>query len=449
MCRAMWFGAAMLGTTAALMLNAGAAGFDDPSKAPSPAAPNPAAQTQPPAAETAREAMSRAISGRLSSEARAKGLAMIAKAEEYLRSRQDKSTGGWSMPKPDKDGKTPPQFPGVSALVLTGMLMDPKADPSKDAALAAGIKYLLNLQQPDGGIYDKMLPSYNTALSVSALSQVKDPRASEAVRKAVEFLRKLQWGEASDPSAGGNEAARPVPRDHPFYGGVGYGRSGRPDASNLNMFMQALHDAGISPEDDAVKRALVFIERTQMDDRVNDMPYAKGSRQGGMIYSTVDKAESVDSRPGQSQAGSFEETLSDGTKASRLRAYGSMTYAGFKSYVYARLKRDDPRVVAAYDWIRRNYSVDENPGMGSEGQYYYYVVFARALKEWGDPNIQLLNEKNEPTGKSRNWREDLINKLAALQNPDGSFKSVSDRWMENNPDLITAYALVALRAAVE
>ena len=42
----------------------------------------------------------------------------------------------------------------------------------------------------------------------------------------------------------------------------------------------------------------------------------------------------------------------EGGRVSRLRAYGSMTYAGFKSYVYADLPRDDPRVELALGWLR-------------------------------------------------------------------------------------------------
>lgn len=110
----------------------------------------------------------------------------------------------------------------------------------------------------------------------------------------------------------------------------------------------------------------MFLSRTQMDERINDQPYAKGSRQGRFVYATVENAQSVEGRAGQSMAGTMEETLSDGTKASRLRAYGGMTYAGFKTYIYAELPRNDQRVTAAYDWIRRNYSVTENPGMGAE-----------------------------------------------------------------------------------
>jgi hypothetical protein len=35
-----------------------------------------------------------------------------------------------------------------------------------------------------------------------------------------------------------------------------------------------------------------------------------------------------------------------------------------------------------------------------------------------------------------------------MQQPDGSFKSVNDRWMENDPVLITAYGLIAVGEAM-
>lgn len=389
-----------------------------------------------------------AATAELTKAQRTQGEAMAAKAAAFLASKQDPATGGWDTPKPDAEGKTPPHLPGISALALTGILMDPKHD-AESTTVRTGVKYLLNHQTPDGGVYDRILPAYNTALAVSALSRVDDPRAKAAVAAGVDFLRKLQWSEVADPGVGGAEAPKPIDRDHPFYGGVGYGRHGRPDNSNLNIVMQALQDAGVSGDDPAVQRALVFLQRTQMDDRINDMPYAKGSRQGGFVYATVENAQSVDGRAGQSMAGTIEETLSDGTVASRLRAYGSMTYAGFKTYLYANLAKDDPRVTSAMDWIRRNYTVEENPGIGTNGLYYYFVVFGRALSAAGEPTIPTLRPDGTPTGENRNWRADLIERLAQLQNDDGSFRSVDKRWMEDKPELITAYSLIALRHALK
>ena len=212
--------------------------------------------------------------------------------------------------------------------------------------------------------------------------------------------------------------------------------------------LQALHDAGVPASDPALQRALVFLRRTQMDDRVNEMPYAQGSRQGGFVYATSENKETLGS--GQSMAGTMDESLPDGTTASRLRCYGSMTYAGFKAMIYADLKRDDPRVRAAYDWLSRNYTVKENPGVGTDGLYYYYLTMARALAAWGEEQIPAPPDADAapdaPTdAPSRDWRADLIAQLATLQTEDGSFRPVDDRWMEDNPVLITAYALIALQ----
>lgn len=367
---------------------------------------------------------------------RAKAGAMAQRAAAFLRSQQDAETGGWAV------NPSGPNFPAITGLVVTGLLMDPKVDCA-DPAVSRGVDFMLSYAQVDGGIYDRMLASYNTAICVSALARCDADRARQALRRAVPFLRSLQW---SEDALDGHPEAAVVDESHPFYGGVGYGRHGRPDNSNLNVFIQALHDAGVSPDDPAYTRALVFLRRTQMDGRVNEMPYAAGSTQGGFVYATGQNKDTAGE--GQSMAGTLEETLSDGTVASRLRAYGSMTYAGFKTMVYANLSRDDPRVQAAYDWIRRNYTVEENPGLGTDGMYYYYITMARALDAWGEPEIELLCDEGQ-VFETRDWANDLVARLATLQNEDGSFRSVDDRWMEDNPVLITAYALIALRQVLD
>jgi hypothetical protein len=189
-----------------------------------------------------------------------------------------------------------------------------------------------------------------------------------------------------------------------------------------------------------------------MNDETNDMAYADGSGQGGFIYATAPNKDSAGD--GQSQAaGMIEETLDTGEKVSRLRAYGSMTYVGFKSYIYADLPTDDPRVKAATDWIARNYTLAENPGVGTDGMYYYFVTFARALDAAGRSGGAPVRDDTvwtvEPDGArvARDWANDLIDRLSELQNEDGSFKSVDDRWMEDNQVLITAYSLIALQHA--
>jgi squalene-hopene/tetraprenyl-beta-curcumene cyclase len=174
-----------------------------------------------------------------------------------------------------------------------------------------------------------------------------------------------------------------------------------------------------------------------MSDEVNEMAYADGSDQGGFIYATVENIESVDGLAGQSMAGTTTETTADGTELVRLRAYGSMTYAGFKSLLYANLDRDDPRIVDAWKWIENNYTLEENPGMGNQGYYYYLCTMARALDAMG---IEEIN--------GRNWREDMIDKIFELQFVSGAFRTLDARWMENNDVLIAAYALIAVQHAL-
>lgn len=364
-----------------------------------------------------------------------KARAMIGKSIEFLRGQQDGATGGWAV------NPKGPSFPAITGLVLTGMLMEPDID-AEDPSVARGVDYVLSFRQDDGGIYDRVLANYNTAICLSALARVNRPEAAAAIAPAQEFLEGLQY---SDEAADHPETRR-VEKNHPFYGGVGYGSHGRPDLSNLSLMLQGLHDSGLSCDDQAFQRAVTFLSRLQMHDEVNDMPYADGSTQGGFIYATGPSGDEPAS--GESKAGTIEETLDDGTRVSRLRAYGSMTYAGFKSYLYANLDRDDRRVRLALDWIRRNYTLEENPGLGTDGMYYYFVTFSRAMDAWGMATITTENPDGS-SGESRDWANDLIDRLAGLQNEDGSFQVLDDRWMEDNPVLITAYALLALQYAID
>lgn len=375
---------------------------------------------------------------------RAEARRMADKAAAWLLTQQDPATGGWLVPPADADR---PEYPAITALALNALLLNDDIDPTDPAILQAA-KHLLNAQQPDGGIYDTVLPNYNTSIALSALAEVDLPQSRDAIDRGQAFLRKLQWSDA-DGGLAGDEAPDQVQPEHPFYGGAGYGHHGRPDMSNLTTMLQAMHDTGVSPDDVSFQRALRFMERCQMLDEVNDMPYADGSHQGGFIYATAPNAAalSVDGGLGQSQAGEIEETLDDGTKVSRLRAYGSMTYAGFKSYIYADLPRDDIRVTAALDWIKRNYTVEENPGLGKQGLYYYLVTFARALDAWGQPTLDIPTD--DGTTELHDWANDLVDRLAELQNEDGSFEIVHQRWMEDQPVLITSYALIALEHALD
>jgi squalene-hopene/tetraprenyl-beta-curcumene cyclase len=169
------------------------------------------------------------------------------------------------------------------------------------------------------------------------------------------------------------------------------------------------------------------VSRTQnLPQHGNDTDYADKIGDGGFYYTPA--------AGGQSKAG---ESADGG-----LRSYGSMTYAGLKSMIYAGLTPEDPRVNAALDFIRNHYTLDNNPGMGAQGQYYYYHTFAKALDVAG------LEVVESTDAGPRDWRMDLINKLEAEQQEDGSWVNrEAERWMEGDRQLVTAYCLLALKHA--
>lgn len=351
-----------------------------------------------------------------------KAQALIDAGLAYLKSQQ-KPDGGWQ-------GAQDP--PAITAIVLKALVQDNRYDSNTDF-VKRGYDKLLSHQVEDGGIYKDILTNYNTAIAISALSAADDPKFKPHVDKAVAYLKGLQWSEMTTSAEGEKIAGE----NDPWYGGWGYGgRSrggGRPDLSNVQMAIDALRDAGMKPEDPAFQRALKFASRLQNHSETNDQPWA--GNDGGFVYGPGDK------RTGESFAGEYN--AADGSR--RLRSYGSMTYAGLKSFIYAGLSKDDARVRAAWDWIRSNWTLAENPGMryagpdkAQQGLYYYYHTLARALNEYDEPII------TDPQGNRHDWRIELVEQLASLQKPDGSWAG-DKRWMEDNPVLATSYVVLALQ----
>ncbi len=339
----------------------------------------------------------------------------IGKGLSYLKLAQ-KQEGWWSQP----------EYPALTALVLTSFAGDPSGYYRKTAeeSIKKGYHYLLKCQKPDGGIYVAGLANYNTSVSLMALLVARDPTFQPAIEKARKFIVSLQDIEKNKSISG----------DNPFYGGIGYGgKYKHSDLSNTMLALEALYysqylyqQAETSARQDLDWQAAIkFVERCQNLPDHNDQPWASNdpANRGGFIYF-----------PGNSKAG--ETKLSDGRIA--LRSYGSMSYAGLLSYIYADLDMNDPRVKAAITWLSNNYTIDENPGLGKQGLFYYYHTMAKALSAAG---IDILTLKD---GSTINWRKNLAQKLINLQNPDGSWVNENGRWWEKDPVLVTSYSLLSL-----
>ena len=81
-------------------------------------------------------------------------------------------------------------------------------------------------------------------------------------------------------------------------------------------------------------------------------------------------------------------------------------------------------------WLRANYTLNENPGMGEQGLYYYYHTMAKALTAFGGETIETKD------GRNVKWREELALKLIDLQQANGSWSNQSGRWFEKDPALL-------------
>ncbi|MCG3180040.1 MAG: hypothetical protein BIFFINMI_02394 [Phycisphaerae bacterium] len=359
---------------------------------------------------------------------------MLAKARAYLLKSQAPD-GSWVS----KYG------PAVTALAVKALVE--AGQPVDSEPVTKAVKFVLSTQKTEGemkgAFVTQELANYNTSISLSALVYIQSKMTGKPydaqIKEGLTYLRGCQW----DSKDG-------VDKSNAVYGGFGYGEKGketRPDMSNTAMSVNTLNDlksAGyITADDPMFSKVVVFLEHSQNRSESNKVgTYAVGN-DGGFIYAPASDAD-PSKAVGQSKAGSVDLP---GESKSGLRSYGSMTYAGFMSFLYSGLTMDDPRVKDAFKWIAENYTLQQNPGLPEkqklQGLYYYYMTFARALAAAGKSADVITT----PDGQKHNWRADLVNQLNALQNDDGSWTNMADRWNEGSPDMVTAFCTTALTAA--
>lgn len=338
----------------------------------------------------------------------------IARGNSWLKAQQ-KPDGNW------EDG----QLPALTALALNAAVRDPALDRSQafPGHIEKGFTWLLAQQKEDGGIYNRGLSVYNTATAVTAMMAAGREDFHPAVVKARKHLIDNQW-----------DIDNPGETDNPNDGGIGYGSNKEhTDLSNTVLAIEALALSRHVVEDGNFGKqpelnwdaAITFLKRCQNLEETNDQDWATNDlkHHGGFVYS-----------PFESKAG--EGTTEDGKVA--LRSYGSMSYAGLLSMIYAKLTPDDPRVKAVKEWLGRNFTLEENPGMGAQGLYYYYHTMSKALAAAGINQLELEN------GGRVDWHKQLAGELLSRQREDGSWVNDNGRWMESNPVLVTSYIVLAL-----
>lgn len=332
----------------------------------------------------------------------------------WLDQEQNRTSGNWGLE----------EYPALTGLAVRSFLGHPSRDiPQKyEKTIGRGLGFIRNSVQSDGGIYGKGLASYNTSICMMALMQAKGKSDEGIIKNARKFLVNQQ-----------SDFDKKDITDNVFDGGVGYGaRWAHSDLSNTHLAMEALFYAKKTfqnEEGDIMDldwdAAISFVSKCQNLPTTNQEKWVSEhpDDRGGFVYF-----------PGSSMAGEREET--NGSIA--LRSYGSMSYAGLLSFIYAEMDSADPRIVAVRKWLSNNYTIKENPGMGPQGLYYYYHTMSKALSLSG---ISVLKDQD---GKEQDWRKELSLHLLNLQSKDGSWMNDNGRWWERDPVLVSSYALLTL-----
>lgn len=333
----------------------------------------------------------------------------IEKGNDFLRTAQH-SNGWWSTP----------DHPSVTALAVSALLGEPGRRHQTSPPVQKALAYITSCAQPDGGIYVTNLANYNTSISMMALVAANDRRHDALLRRARAYV----VGSQVDMGEKGR-------LDTPYDGGVGYGsKYPHSDMNNTLTALEALYHTKHLVQDQPGAKdldwaaAARFLEQCQqLPSNKQDWVSPEARDRGGFVY-----------YPGNSMAGGV--TNANGKVA--LRSYGSISYAGLLSYVYADVKQSDPRVQAVLDWLGRNYSLEENPGMGPQGYYYYLHLMTKALNAARVESLPLQN------GGQVDWRRAVAMKLINLQKADGSWQNDHGRWWEKDSNLVSAYAVLSL-----
>lgn len=364
--------------------------------------------------------------------------ASIAKGAAWLEASQAED-GTWSNP----------SFPALTALPAWAL----SASGSSTGAIAKAVEFVRSCAQPDGGIYIQVpgrrggaLGTYNTAICMTALHFADNAGSIRVIQKAREYVASTQL--VGDDGATGQNA-----------GGFGYERNspgGYADLNNsawaiaamrLTQDVEESRPAGEARADIDWEAARAYVEKMQVkhgekgadpDDEGGFLYKRDGGGPGGPDGPRGGKGPPPWAKGGQEKGGP------GGPGRPPLRSYGSITYSGLEAMIFAQVGRDDPRVVSAIDYARRHWTLDENPGMGQQGLYYYYTIMARALSLL---DIDVLPPAEEG-GEGVKWRDELIARVISLQREDGSWANSNNRYWENDPVLCTSYSLLTLEYAL-
>lgn len=355
----------------------------------------------------------------------------LATGAEFLAQRQGPE-GGWR-----RKGLREPFDVPLSALCLRALAGLPQALRARRAdRLAEGLRFLLRFQGADGAIlghpHRQSFRTYASALTLQCLCRLGGEDFASARTRLIEFLRRAQIDE--EEGIYHHDAAR--------YGGWNLFDTSTPatlyaDVSNTSYALEGLADAGLDPRGPTAEKARLFLRRAQ------NLP-----RPGTHLPPQLLDGGFV----GNARTSKAGRRLDPKSGEVVFRPYGSTTADGLRSLLRAGVAKNDPRAEAAARWLGTYFNTRKNPNFPRDerqlpedsrgvdrGIYYYYLAsLCDALALYGEPTLTGRD------GRSIPWAERVALRLVGLQQEDGAWRGDGSVINEDDPNLATAFALLAL-----
>jgi squalene-hopene/tetraprenyl-beta-curcumene cyclase len=283
------------------------------------------------------------------------------------------------------------------------------------------LAFLRNFYNPvEGSLADSFL-NYETVLSLIAMSGAGDPQDADKLERMVGFLERLQFSDDSIYN-----------KTEPWYHGGWPNYAGIPDVSNSQFALLGLHaaqlmDPAITIPQRVWENVTLFETHCQNWPDVNVMPWAHNITlpshgDGGFVYN-----------PYRSRTELGEQMF---------ESYGSITAAGYYSYLVAGNDDRQPEVAAARAWMDHEYTIELNPRMAGKGLYYYLWTQTRALAMSGQDWVV------DGAGKLHDWRAEVATVFMDIQLPNGQWPGNPQiGWREEEPEIAGIYAILSMQAA--
>lgn len=281
-------------------------------------------------------------------------------------------------------------------------------------------------------------PVYSTSYAIEAIEEYSQHLSDFAFCLKSDLLRELQRMQGFLLAAQYRDENGFEPR-HVAYGGwgfnapVGKGIVGHMDIAHTRKALAALADYPVDSKLDALReRAKLFLLLMQKDPSAtaaqpHAVELAEGNAtsvfDGGFYFSPV--ALSANKAP-------YDETTHS------WPSYASATCDGILALLAAGVPDDDPRMIAAVDWLRKHPDVDFPQGVpadhpepwGDAIRFYHYAVRAEVYHKLSFPAAD---------------KKRLAAAVLKHQLSDGSFSnSHSPLMKEDDPLVCTSLAMIAL-----